>query len=195
LLVNPIETARLCGVRYLFLDRDGVIVPKLREGKYLTRPSDVELLPAVSEAIARVNRAGITTVVVTNQRGIALGLLTASELNAIHLRVQDLLLDGGARIDAFFFCPHDNDECDCRKPKPGMFLDAFQRYPAATASNSVIVGDSLSDIQAGANLGMRTIYISGDPLLRKPGAEAALKLATASTDSLVHAVDLILLTR
>jgi D-glycero-D-manno-heptose 1,7-bisphosphate phosphatase len=89
-----------------------------------------------------------------------------------------------ARIDAIYYCPHDNGQCSCRKPLPGLFEQAFHDFPGATASNSVMVGDSLSDVEAASRLGMRSVFLAD------PGAAAdrAAALATASAVSLLDFV-------
>ncbi len=164
---------------------------KAPEGEYIGRWSEFHLLPGVERAIAALNRSGRRVVVVSNQRGIALGHYTSGDVDALHARLREHLAAHGARIDAFYFCPHDLDECDCRKPKPGLFLEAFRDFPEASVENSVVVGDSLSDIEAARGLGMRSIFIEGDPETRKGGAEQAAGLADAVVASLEEAVALL----
>ena len=105
---------------------------------------------------------------------------------------QRLLEHAGARIDAFFICPHEENECDCRKPLPGLFEQAVARFPEITAATSVMIGDSLSDIEFGRRLGMKTIFLEGDAEQRKPGAEEAAKLADLRFASLPEAVSALL---
>jgi D-glycero-D-manno-heptose 1,7-bisphosphate phosphatase len=180
----PIETA--------FLDRDGVINEKMPEGSYVTRWEEFRPLPGAIEAIGRLNRAGLRAIVVSNQRGAALGLYTPADVEAIHARFQELLKAQGAHVDAFYFCPHDKRSCNCRKPLPGMFDQAVAAFPAISAATSVMIGDSLSDIEFGRRLGMRTVFIEGDPLHRKAGAEAAAEQAWKRCTSLAEAVGLLL---
>ena len=179
-------------LKTVFLDRDGVINQKLPEGEYVSDWDCFTLLPGTAEAIARLNAAGLRVIVVTNQRGIALGKYTAETVDHIHLNLQAALEKKSAHVDAFYFCPHDKKECDCRKPLPGMFHKAQADFPEIESESSAIVGDSLSDIQFGANLNLRTIFIEGDPEHRKAGAEKAIDLAYASVVSLTDAVDLLL---
>jgi D-glycero-D-manno-heptose 1,7-bisphosphate phosphatase len=181
-------TGRFEGIANVFLDRDGVINRKAPEGEYIAHWSEVEILPGVEEAIAALNRAGRRVMVVSNQRGIALGLYTAADVDAIHIKLQEHLAGFGAHIDAFYFCPHDEGECDCRKPGTGMFLRAFRDFPDAKANNSVMMGDSISDIEAARALGMRSIFIRGDQSTRKPGTERAVSLADAVAGSLLEAI-------
>ena len=175
-------------LKTVFLDRDGVINRKMPEGQYVTGWQHFDLLPGVPEAIARLNQAGLRVLVVTNQRGIALGLYTAEDVRHIHAELQRELAAHGARIDGFYFCPHDKRECNCRKPLPGLFEQAQADFPEIAPAASVIIGDSLSDIEFGRNLGMRTVFIEGDPEHRKAGAERAAELADFVASSLPEAV-------
>jgi D-glycero-D-manno-heptose 1,7-bisphosphate phosphatase len=169
---------------------------KMPEGQYVRSWSDFRLLPGVPEAIARLNRAGLRVVVVTNQRGIALRLYTAADVEAIHERLQDALTVHGAQVDGFFFCPHDKNSCNCRKPLTGLFDQVQARFPEISAESSVMIGDSLSDIEFGRRLGMTTIFVEnnleGDMDRRKPGGEKAKELATMHTASLAEAVQALL---
>jgi D-glycero-D-manno-heptose 1,7-bisphosphate phosphatase len=185
--VNPL----FHGIRCIFLDRDGVLNRKAPEGEYIGRWREFHLLPGVEEAIATLNRAGCRVVVVSNQRGIALGRYTAGDVEALHAQLQQHLAAHGAHIDAFYFCPHDLDECDCRKPKTGLFRQGFRDFPDASAENSLVIGDSLSDMQAAHNLGMPSIFIEGDPETRKSGATQAGELADAVAASLAEAIVLL----
>ena len=176
----------------MFLDRDGVLNQKPPEGEYVTNWSQFHLLPGVPEAIARLNRAGLKVIVVSNQRGVALGLYTVNDVNAIHAELQRTLAESSAHIDAFYFCPHDKNVCDCRKPGPGLYQQALADFPDITPDSSLMVGDSFSDIQFGHRLGMRTIFIEGDPSRQKPGADRGRSLADQSFSSLSEAVDALL---
>lgn len=179
-------------LRTIFLDRDGVVNEKMPEGSYVTNWREFHLLPGVAEAIARLNRAGLRVIVVSNQRGITLGKYAASDVDAIHAELQKLLKAKGARVDAFYYCPHDRQECNCRKPLPGMFEQAQRDFSAIRAAESAMIGDSLSDIEFGRRLGMATVFIEGDGERRKPGGEAAAELADARFPALPDAVEAIL---
>lgn len=183
--------AGFAGVRYVFLDRDGVINSKAREGEYIGSWEAFRILPGAETAIAALNRSGRPVIVVSNQRGIARGRYTAADVEAIHVSLQQHLATGGAHIDAFYYCPHDKNECGCRKPGTGLFQQAFRDFPDARAADSLLIGDSLSDIQAARTLGMRSVFILGDPLTRSAGGEEAMALADAAADSLLHAVALL----
>src|SRR5713226_6467880 len=142
--------------RAVFLDRDGVINRKAPEGRYVTRWEDFHVLPGVVEAITLLNRAGFFVIVVTNQRCIAKGLMTAAELEEMHQRMTALLARAGATIDAIYYCSHEVEEsCKCRKPAPGMMLDAARSHGMDLPA-SWMIGDSDIDVEAGKNAGCKT---------------------------------------
>lgn len=145
-----------------FLDRDGTINRKAPEGDYVERPDEVSLLPGAAGAVRRLNDAGIAAVVVSNQRGIALGRMTERDLEEVQAALVAQLDAAGAHIDAFFHCPHDIGQCDCRKPQTGMFRQALERFPWIELERSVMIGDSDSDVEAGRALGMRTVRLGVD---------------------------------
>jgi D-glycero-D-manno-heptose 1,7-bisphosphate phosphatase len=157
----------------VFLDRDGTINLKAPEGDYVKSPEELELLPGAARAIRRLNDAGVEVIIVSNQRGIALGRMTEGDLQAIHAELAARLkADAGARVAAIFHCPHDRGECDCRKPGTGMFERARERFPWIDLDGSVMIGDSASDIGAGRALGMRTVWVGHDA----PDLAAAVEL-------------------
>ena len=145
----------------IFLDRDGVINRK-RDDDYVKNWSEFEFLPGAKEALRMLTDKNYRLIVVTNQRGIARGLMTIEDLSDIDARMMAELLEAGAQITAIFCCPHDKDQCDCRKPKTGMFLLAQRHMRDIDFAKSVMIGDSLSDMQAGAALGCRNILIGED---------------------------------
>lgn len=142
----------------IFIDRDGVVIEMV---DYLNRADQVVLIPGVAAAIAEINRAGIPLIMVTNQSAIARGLLTEAGLHDIHAKLHALLADQGARIDAIYYCPHHPNigappyrrACDCRKPAPGMLLQAAHDLNLDLA-RSVFIGDHVTDIEAGHNAGV-----------------------------------------
>jgi D-glycero-D-manno-heptose 1,7-bisphosphate phosphatase len=178
----------------IFLDRDGVLNQKMPEGQYVTSLNEFRPLPGVHDAIARLNRAGLRVIIVSNQRGIALGLHTAEDVLSIHSAFQKELATHGAHVDAFYFCPHDKAECNCRKPLPGLFEQAQADFPDITAASSAIIGDSWSDVEFGRRLGMFTIFIDGDPAVQKAGADSAREDADLNFASLLEATDALLTT-
>ncbi len=183
--------ALLGNVRTVFLDRDGVINRKAPEGEYVSRWDQFHPLPGIAEAIAELNRSGRLVFVVTNQRGVALGLYTEDDVRAVHTQLQQWLVERGARVDGFYYCPHDKHACSCRKPLPGLFEQAFAAHPGLTAETSLMIGDSLSDIEAGKALRMPTIFIAGDPAHQKAGADRAAASADYTAASLAEAVALL----
>jgi D-glycero-D-manno-heptose 1,7-bisphosphate phosphatase len=172
----------------VFLDRDGVLNEKMPEGLFVTCWSEFKVLPGVVEAIGMLNTAGIRVVVVSNQRGVALGLYTEENVREIQAEFQKLLGTHGAHVDAFYFCPHEEGLCNCRKPLPGMFEQAVADFPTINQASSFMIGDGLPDIDFGRRLGMKTVFVEGDPERQKPGAEAARDLADMSFPSLYAAV-------
>ncbi len=177
------------GVRTVFLDRDGVLNRKAPEGEYVSRWDLFHPLPGAVEAVRQLNEAGLKVYVVTNQRGVALGLYTMEDVAALHARMQQELQSHGAYVNGIFVCPHDKGVCRCRKPGPGLFEQAQVLDPEIGFDrSSVIIGDSLSDMEAGARLGMRTVFIEGEAERQKPGVERARSLADTSHRSLKDAV-------
>ncbi len=178
----------------VFLDRDGtVIVDKV----HLTEAGNVELLPGAAEAVRRLNEAGLFTVIVSNQSVIARDMATSVIVEGAMDRVQELLVEQGARIDAFYYCPHHEDfsgPCDCRKPKPGMLFDAAMEHDLDLGA-SYMVGDWWSDIGAGHAAGLPSILVRGSTWDGIP-AEAKLEehglIPDTEVDSLGEAVDWIL---
>lgn len=146
------------------------------------------MLPNAARAIRLLNQAGIRVIVVSNQRGIALGLYTAETVWAIHAELQRSLMPEGAHVDGFYFCPHDKGQCNCRKPLPGMFEQALADFPKINAATSVMIGDSKSDVEFGRRLGMITAFIIGTPERQKPGAKLASEMADLCYSSLYGAV-------
>lgn len=152
----------------IFLDRDGTINKYVG---FLKDINDFELLPDVSKAIRKINNSGYLAIVVTNQPVIARGEVTVEQLNEIHNKMETLLGNDGAYLDAIYYCPHHPDKgfegevkelkigCECRKPKPGMLLKAAKDFNI-DLKNSWIIGDSKNDIQAGKNAGCKTALIS-----------------------------------
>ena len=142
-----------------FLDRDGTINEPAAEGEYIVAPAEVRLLPGAAEAIARLNALPAKVVVVTNQRGIALGKMTEADLAAVNDRLRELLADRGAHLDAILHCPHGLDSCDCRKPGPGMFERAAREVDGVSLDGAAMIGDSAIDVEAGRRLGMTTVRL------------------------------------
>jgi D-glycero-D-manno-heptose 1,7-bisphosphate phosphatase len=143
----------------VLLDRDGTINVKAPEGEYITAPEQLELLPGSGEAVAELARAGIPVVVVTNQRGIARGLMTEDDLAAIHGRLSELLRAQGGHITAFLHCPHEHETCNCRKPGTLMLRRAQELLGLDSLQETVMIGDAVSDVEAGRRAGARSILL------------------------------------
>jgi D-glycero-D-manno-heptose 1,7-bisphosphate phosphatase len=145
--------------RAAFLDRDGVINERAVEGEYVTRWEDMRFLPGTAEAIASLNRAGFRVTVVTNQRCVAKGLLSVSELEFMHDQMCGYLAAAGAVIDNVYYCPHaQQPPCSCRKPSPGMLLTAASSHQIDLRA-SWMIGDSDIDMSAGRSAGCKTARI------------------------------------
>ncbi|TAL77229.1 MAG: D-glycero-beta-D-manno-heptose 1,7-bisphosphate 7-phosphatase [Burkholderiaceae bacterium] len=138
-------------MKLVILDRDGVI--NQDSDSFIKSPGEWVALPGSLEAIARLSQAGWKVVVASNQSGLARGLFSMQTLNAINAKMRYDVAQAGGHIDSIFICAHGPDDgCECRKPKPGMFLDIARRYD--TELNDVpAVGDSLRDLQACAAAG------------------------------------------
>ena len=175
-------------IEFVFLDRDGVINQKAREGRYVWHWADFHLHAGVESAIAALNRSGRRVIIVTNQRGVALGFYRLEDVDALHARLQKHLETFGAHIDAFYVCPHDINQCNCRKPGTGLLEQAFRDAPNASTRNSLMIGDSLSDLQAARNFGLPSILIQSGSKIRHKSRETAAYLATAVSTTLIKAV-------
>lgn len=152
----------------VFLDRDGVINRRASEGEYITRWEDMEILPGVPEAIILLAQAGFCVLGVSNQRCVAKGLVTMSELEAIHERLRKELAAKGATITRIYYCPHEShSRCGCRKPDPGMLLSAARDYEVDLQS-SWMIGDSEVDIAAGKNAHCKTVRIGEEEAATNP---------------------------
>jgi histidinol-phosphate phosphatase family protein len=146
----------------IILDRDGVINKKAPKAEYITRIEDWEWMPGSREAISLLKQGGYQIVVVTNQAGIARGKMTEEDLLQIHAKMNQDLSEVDAWIDKIYFCPHGWDEnCECRKPKPGMLFKA-QKDLHLDLSRTYFVGDDERDVEAGIAAGMKTFLLSED---------------------------------
>lgn len=144
-----------------FLDRDGTII---RDAHFLRDPADVELLPGASTAIRRLNNLAIPVVVVTNQSGIARGLLSSDDYTGVAERVEALLASGGARIDATYYCPHHPDfsgPCDCRKPGTRLFERAAAEHDLQL-ERAAFIGDRWRDVVPARAFGATGVLIHSD---------------------------------
>jgi histidinol-phosphate phosphatase family protein len=145
--------------RAVFLDRDGVIIRKAPEGQYITAWEQVEFLPGVGEALRKLRQNGFLLIVVTNQSAVSRDELAVAVLESIHERIVQHLAQEGVTIDAIYYCPHDrNGNCQCRKPRPRMLLQAAEEH-GIDLHQSWMVGDAATDIEAGHAAGCRTVWL------------------------------------
>ncbi len=141
-----------------FLDRDGVVN---EEVNYLWEPDKVQIVPGTAAALRKLKEHGFMTIVITNQAGVARGYYGEKDIHAVHQRIRELLQAEGALIDDFYYCPHHEKftgECACRKPAPGMLLAAAAKYDI-DMKKSLMVGDRLSDLEAGESAGCAVSYL------------------------------------
>lgn len=179
----------------IFLDRDGVINP---DKGLICRPDDFELFPETASAIQKINRSDYIAIIVTNQPGIAKGMYDFDTLDDIHKKMDTLLGQERAKIDALYFCPHHPEkgfegerpefkiQCRCRKPEPGMLQDAAERFHIDLAS-SYIIGDHQRDILAGKSVGCTTIGVRTGHALQGTTVQPDFM-----ADNILDAVNLIL---
>ena len=147
----------------IFLDRDGTINTEV---DYLSTPDQLELIPRSADAIREANGLGFKVFIITNQSGIARGILTEQQLSLVHDELNRRLTELDAHIDAFYFCPHHPDygaaeykkDCDCRKPNTGMIRQAAKEFNI-DLQQSFVIGDRINDIQTGNNAGIPSILV------------------------------------
>ena len=172
-----------------FIDRDGVIN---EERNYVRRISDFVLLPGVIDGLLLLRNAGYRLIVVTNQAGIARGYYDQDEMERLHVHMRQVLAEHGVLLDAIYFCPHHprgsienlTIKCDCRKPSPGLLLQAAEDF-SLNLDTSVLIGDKLSDVKAGKRAGVgRTVIVeSGHDV----GCVARLEADVVAADLLAAA--------
>jgi D-glycero-D-manno-heptose 1,7-bisphosphate phosphatase len=145
--------------RALFLDRDGVINKKPPEHDYVKCWEEFEFVPGIENLIKTFNKKGYLVIVFTNQRGVARGMMTEKDLNDIHEKMMKELREKGAIINTVYSCIHDySDNCECRKPKPGLLTMAADDFEIDLA-RSLVIGDDETDILAGKAVGCKTLLV------------------------------------
>lgn len=150
----------------LFLDRDGIVNERIMGG-YVKSPDELVIRDDFIAAMKKIANLFGRIVIVTNQQGVAKGLMSENDLNAVHQKLTDILLKSGISIDKIYYCPHlDGTKCGCRKPDTGMAEKAKQDFPAIDFQQSIMIGDSLSDILFGNRMDMKTVLISD--IISKP---------------------------
>lgn len=154
---NSVTNNQPTKMKLIILDRDGVINED--SDNYIKSVDEFIPIAGSLEAISRLNYAGYKIMVATNQSGIARGLFNIDALNAMHDKLRRLLSAFGGHIDGIFFCPHGpEDQCDCRKPKAGLFFDIAQRCKC-DLTDTFAVGDSLRDLQAAQTAGAKPVLV------------------------------------
>lgn len=151
----------------IFLDRDGVINSKAAEGEYVRSWDEFRIIPEVVTWIRLFNALGYVVVVVTNQRGIALGLVTEENLKLIHSNMVQELAARGAFVDDVLYCPHDEGCCECRKPGTGMIREAARKWDI-DLERSVVIGDSERDEGMASACALRFVQVRDGRLVRWP---------------------------
>ena len=148
----------------VFLDRDGTVNV---EENFISSPDQLQLIPRAGSAIRELNNLGTRVFIITNQSGVARGYFSEAVVHDVHAALRNLLKKENAFVDDFFYCPHlpgaaderYNVECDCRKPKPGMLLQAQKKY-SVDLRRSYVVGDRCIDVAAGKAAGTRTVMVA-----------------------------------
>jgi D-glycero-D-manno-heptose 1,7-bisphosphate phosphatase len=171
-----------------FIDRDGTINNNVH---HLHRVEDLQLIPGSARAIAKLNKAGFSVIIITNQSAIARGLLTEEGLAEIHAELKHQLASHSATLNAIYHCPHHPDHgekivCDCRKPRPTLLQRAADEH-GLDLSRSFMVGDSYSDLQAGWRAGCQSVLVRtgyGDRVLAETDEETAKKISYVGDDLL-----------
>jgi D-glycero-D-manno-heptose 1,7-bisphosphate phosphatase len=182
--------------RAVFLDRDGTII---EEVGYLDRPERVELFPWTIDAVRVLNRAGLAVVLVSNQSGVARGFFTEGVVDAVHERMATLLAEGGARIDAYYYCPHHPDgklpqyaqKCECRKPGRGL-VDRAARELGIDPARSFVVGDRWLDVALGRAVGAQSVLVRTGYGASEEDKRPSDLAADAVVDNLIAATSWIL---
>lgn len=156
----------------IILDRDGVV--NHDSDQYIKSPNEWIAIEGSLEAIADLTSAGHLVVIATNQSGLARGYYTLEILEQIHEKLRAQLASKGGRIERIYYCPHHpNDNCACRKPKPGLLLQIKRDYPHLFA-DAIFVGDSVSDIQAAKQMGIQAVLVKtgkGEKTLQEASVE------------------------
>ena len=151
--------------KYIFIDRDGVMNRKPPKAEYVRKPTDFSWIEGSKDAIKKLNDAGFIVIEITNQAGIARGLMTDEDFWKVQRKIDSDLAEVGAKIDAVYYCPHGwNDNCDCRKPKPGMLFQA-QKDHSIDLTKCLLIGDDERDLMAACNANMKGIIVTENYLL------------------------------
>ncbi len=160
------ENLGVNGYWSIFLDRDGVINEKIENG-YVKNWDEFVFTESALDAIAILSDIFERIIVVTNQRGVGKGLMTEEQLNFIHDKMKRKISNKSGKIDKIYFCSDILDSAECRKPNIGLALKAKIDFPELDFSKSIMIGDSISDMIFGKNLGMKCIYINKNLVIKE----------------------------
>lgn len=173
-------------IRCVILDRDGVINED--SDAFIKSPDEWIPIPGSIEAIAELSKAKIPVFIATNQSGVARGYFDLAMLTSIHEKMLSWIEKAGGHIEAIVFCPHGPDDgCNCRKPKPGLILDCLQQT-LIPASETLVIGDSLRDLEAGEAAGCQTCLVLTGKGLKTLGKTPELRQTSLIFDNLEAAV-------
>jgi len=180
----------------VFVDRDGVLI---EEVSYLSSMNHLALFPWTADSIRALNRAGLPVIVVTNQSGIARGFFTGAFVDEVHREISARLAAGGARIDAYYYCPHHPDgsvaefarACECRKPRPGLIERAASDLDLDPA-RSFVVGDKWSDVDLAHAAGARGVLVRTGHGAAEQERQREGRVADAVVDNLAAAASWLL---
>jgi D-glycero-D-manno-heptose 1,7-bisphosphate phosphatase len=155
-LLNRLWSIRGMAKRFVLIDRDGTLV---LEKHYLSNPAHLKLIPGAAQALSRLQKAGWGICVVTNQSGIARGYFDASQLDKVHKRLAEMLARFDVKLDGIYLCPHGpDDKCNCRKPLPGMILEAVAVH-GFNPRQAWVIGDKEVDVGLGHAVGAKAILV------------------------------------
>lgn len=175
----------------VFLDRDGTVI---EDAHYIKSPDQVRLLPGAATAVKRINDARVPVIIVTNQSGIARGIFTVEDYEAVKTRLESLLAQKGAHVDASYYCPHAPDDpptCNCRKPGTAMFEQAIADYKL-DARSVAYIGDRWRDVVASKKLGGRGIMIDSSETSsddRRRAKQDGIETAASLTEAVAMVLD------
>lgn len=148
--------------KYIFLDRDGTLNKKASERQYITIWDDFEFQDGVLDAMKKLHVALYKPIIITNQQCVGKGIITIEQLNGLHAKMTTVIQAHGGNVHDIFVCPHlESDNCECRKPKPGLFYQAAEKYKI-DLKKCVFIGDSQTDKETGEAAGVATLLIERD---------------------------------